>query len=354
VLAITNLWPRAEKPAQGIFAQRQMESLAPHGVAVDVLAVPGRENALASLGVYLRAAVRVVALCRGPRRYDVIHAHTGHCGVLACLQLRYPVVMSYVGYDLDVPAENREGVRTKAERVVFRSLSRFFAATIAKSARGAEKLPARGRARNAVIPNGVDRRLFAPMDRSVARAKLGWDDEEPVAVFMADPRRSVKRFPLAEAAVQLAREHTPRLRLRVCDRVAPDAVPAIMAAADVLLLTSIAEGSSNVVKEALACDLPVVSVDVGDVSERLDGVRNCHVCPPDAHRLADAIASVIQALPQRSDGRARSEHLGLDPVAVRLCEVYRKASRRGPSLLGWRVGRSSTASATGPAARTSM
>jgi glycosyltransferase involved in cell wall biosynthesis len=278
VLAVTNLWPRVDKPIQGVWTQRQLFSLTRHEVIVDVLPIAGREHALASLGVYARAAWEVLRLNLGRRRYDVVHAHTGHCGLLACLQVRYPVVMSYVGYDLDVQAENREGVRTKFERHVFRALSVFLAATIAKSRRGAQRLPARGRARNTVIPNGVDRERFAPVDRSAT----------------------------------------------------------LMSAADLLLLTSVAEGSPNVVKEAMACDLPVVSVDVGDVREHLDGVRNCYVCSPDADRLADAIASVVAALPQRSDGRARSEHLGLDPIAERVCEVYRAALTRGPGLLGWR------------------
>jgi teichuronic acid biosynthesis glycosyltransferase TuaC len=335
VLAVTNMWPHAARPMLGIYAERQMRSLTRHGMAVDVLPIAGSENALASLGAYARAAREVVRLNRGPRRYDVIHAHTGHCGVLACLQARYPVVMSYVGYDLDVPAEDREGVRTRAERVLFRNLSRWFAATIAKSERGAGKLPPAGRARNSVVPNGVDRDLFAPSDRDGARAALGWPlDGAPVVLFLADPRRFTKRFALAEEAVARARERLPDLRLRVCDDVPPALVPQVMNAADVLLLTSVAEGSPNVVKEALACNLPVVSVDVGDVREQLTGVRHCHVCSDDPADLAAALLSVIEAVPERSDGRERSEHLGLDPIAVRLRAIYEDASRRGPALFG--------------------
>jgi glycosyltransferase involved in cell wall biosynthesis len=335
VLAITNMWPHAARPMLGIYAERQMRSLTRHGVAVDVLPIAGREHAFASLGAYVRAALEVLKLNWGPRRYDVIHAHTGHCGVLACLQARYPVVMSYVGYDLDVPAEDREGVRTRAERVLFRNMSRWFAATIAKSPRGAERLPRAGRERNSVVPNGIDRELFAPAGRDEARASLGWDlSDAPVALFLADPGRYTKRFALAQEAVERAREQVPELRLKVCDDVAPAAVPQVMNASDVLLLTSVAEGSPNVVKEALACNLPVVSVDVGDVQEHLTGVRNCHVCGADADALAAAIVSVVSAIPNRCDGRARTEHLGIDPIADRLRRIYEGASRRGPALFG--------------------
>jgi teichuronic acid biosynthesis glycosyltransferase TuaC len=335
VLTVTNMWPHPARPSHGVFTERQMRSMTRHGVAVDVLPISGREHALASLGAYARAAIEVVKLNWGPRKYDLIHAHTGHCGVLACLQLRYPVVMSYVGYDLDTPAEDREGVRTRAERALFRHMSRWFAATIAKSRRGADRLPPSGRARNFVLPNGVDRDLFAPADRAAARAALGWDlGDAPVAVFVADPTRYTKRFSLAEEAVLRARRQCPDLQLQVCDHLTPDAVPQVMNASDVLLLTSVAEGSPNVVKEALACDLPVVSVDVGDVGEHLSGVRNCHVCDADPDALADAIVSVVRALPERSDGRARTEYLGTEPIARQLRLIYDGASRRGPALFG--------------------
>jgi glycosyltransferase involved in cell wall biosynthesis len=331
------MWPSKADPAKGVFCERQMRSLTRQNIAVDVLAMSGKEDALASIGPYLRAARQVVGLNRGPRRYDVIHAHTGHCGVLACLQMRYPVVLSYVGYDLDVPSEDREGIRTAAERALFRRLSCYFAATIAKSARGAQQLPAGGRERNSIVPNGIDRRLFTPEDRLGARQALGWGaGEHPIALFLGDPQRLTKRVGLAEAAVAAAREQVPDLELRICSGTPPDLVPRVMSAADLLLLTSVAEGSPNAVKEAMACNLPVVTVDVGDVRENLALVRHSHVCAHEVEPLAEAIVSVVRALPERSDGRERSEYLGLDPIARRLAGVYEAAARRGPALFGVR------------------
>ena len=329
VLVVTNQWPRASLPLCGVMVVRQVESLAEAGVETDVIAIDG------DLGSYLRAAGRILALNLRPRRYDVIHAHTGHSGVLACLQLRYPVVFSYVGYDLDVPAEDREGTRTSFERLVFRHLSRLVAGTIAKSARGRRRLPPGGLARNTLLPNGVDRELFAPMPRAEARRLLGWDEEQPTVLFAADPTRYTKRYELAEAAMALVREAIPDARLAICDGVPPSEVPLWMNASDVLLLTSVAEGSPNVVKEAMACNLPVVSVDVGDVREVVTGARNCHVCSDDARHLARAVIEVIHALPERSDGRERTRELDAGAIARRLSEVYARAERRGPGVLGF-------------------
>lgn len=329
LLVVTNMWPRPGRPYAGVMVVRQVDSLPRAGVEPEVLSIDG------TIGSYAHAALRVLALNFQPSRYDLVHAHTGHSGLLACLQLRYPVVFSYVGYDLDVPAEDREGPRTKLERLVFRHLSVLVAGTIAKSARGRRRLPARGLGRNAVVPNGVDRAVFAPTPRAGARDRLGWDADAPTVLFAADPTRFTKNFGLARAAVDRARARIPGLRLAVCDEVGPAEVPVWMSAADLLLLTSVAEGSPNVVKEALACDLPVVSVDVGDVRELVAGVRHCHIVAAEPSALAAAIVDVMSALPQRSDGRDRSVDLDLDRIAIVLRGVYERALTRRPGPLGF-------------------
>lgn len=328
VLVLTNQWPRAALPTCGVMVVRQVESLERAGVEVEVIAIGG------GIRSYAEAARKILALNTAPRRANVLHAHTGHSGVLACLQLRYPVVLSYVGYDLDTPAEDREGLRTQSERVVFRSLSLFLAATIAKSARGAGHLPRLGRRRNTVIPNGVDRRLFDPIPRDEARRRLDWGDE-PTVLFAADPTRFTKRFELAEAAVECARTRIPGLRLAVAAAVAPPEMPVWMSASDVLILTSRGEGSPNVVKEAMACDLPIVSVDVGDVAEIVRGTRHCRVCADRAEALADALVEVVSARPERSDGRERSAQLDDMTIAARIVDIYERARGRGPGMLGF-------------------
>jgi glycosyltransferase involved in cell wall biosynthesis len=121
----------------------------------------------------------------------------------------------------------------------------------------------------------------------------------------------------------------------VADHVAPDEMPLWMNAADVLLLTSVSEGSPNVVKEAMACNLPVVSVDVGDVKEVIAGTRHCHVCSAEPRELKRGIVDVIAALPDRSDGRQQTAWLDEDAVAARLAEVYGAARLGGPGVLGF-------------------
>jgi glycosyltransferase involved in cell wall biosynthesis len=335
VLVITNQWPSREQPHRVLVA-RQVDSLRRAGVAVDVLTIDG----FRSRANYVRALGPVARLTVERSRYDVVHAHTGHCGVVACAQLRYPVVVSYVGYDLDAASADRIGgpldrARASLERAVFRRLGYVVAATITKSARSAEQLPAAARLRNTVIPGGIDRDVFTPLPRAEARRRLGRPADTPTVLFAADPARFSKRFELAQAAVDHASRSVPDLSLAVASGVAPEEMPLWMNAADVLLLTSRGEGSPNVVKEAMACDLPVVSVDVGDVAEIVAGTRHCHVCPANAVALGDAIVAVVRALPERSNGRERSEGLALDAVTKRTIEVYTRASSRGPGPLGF-------------------
>ena len=183
-------------------------------------------------------------------------------------------------------------------------------------------LPQKLRRRNRVIPNGVDQTLFAPRDRAEARSSLGWSDEEPVVLFAADPSVVRKRFALAQAACSRAARSVPNLRLEIANKVNPEAMPDLMNAADCLLLTSIIEGSPNVVKEALMCNLPVVSTDVGDVKEQLSTIRPSFVCEARDDALADALVACVDP-PSRSTGRSRSMHLRGTVVAEKLAGIYR-------------------------------
>ena len=183
------------------------------------------------------------------------------------------------------------------------------------------------RARVMVLPSGVDPDVFRPGCRKTLRGVLGWREEELIVLFNAGYDARNKRLDLAMNAVQEARRRAPSVRLEVLDgNVDPARVPDMMNAADCLLVTSDAEGSPTVVQEALATNLPVVSVDVGDIAERLEGVACSCVAERDPRALGRALAEVLNP-PRRSDGRKRAEEFSSTRIARELGRLYHEVMR---------------------------
>jgi teichuronic acid biosynthesis glycosyltransferase TuaC len=323
VLMVTNMWPLGGREGSGIFVRRQIDSLAAAGVRCDVLVVHGYRSPLA----YAAAAGQLTRLSsRHARHYHLVHAHGGETAFPARFY-RAPLVVSYCGSDL-LGAARADGSVPPAWRLrrgIVREHSRLARATITKTAELERRLPAPVRARNTVIPNGVDRDLFRPLPRAQARTELGWDPDEPVALFAADPSVALKRVELAKTACEAARRRGWNGRLHVAAGVPPDRMPLLLNAADCLLLTSTTEGSPNVVKEALACDLPVVSTPVGDVPALLAGVSPSAVAKADAESLADAVIECTRD-GRRSNGRERTAWLDERAIAERIVDVYRRTA----------------------------
>jgi glycosyltransferase involved in cell wall biosynthesis len=175
-----------------------------------------------------------------------------------------------------------------------------------------------------VVPGGVDLDLFSPGSREEARRDLGWDPESPVVLFNVGANdRTKKGLDLAEAAMRITRSHLPTAELFVVSKVKPNLMPVYYRAADALLLASRYEGSPNVVKEALACNLPVVSTPVGDVPERLDGVYPSVVVPFDPDEMGKALAKILTDR-SRSNGRSHVLKISNERVAERIVSVYQR------------------------------
>jgi glycosyltransferase involved in cell wall biosynthesis len=172
-----------------------------------------------------------------------------------------------------------------------------------------------------VIPHGVDMQLFRPMPTAVAKEIVGWREDARHVLFPYPTGRPEKDFPRAKRIVSAAADRMDRdVVLQSLQGTPHEAVPLYMNAADSMLLTSEYEGSPNTVKEAMACNLPVVSTDVGDVGERLVDVEPSVVARTD-EALVDGLVEVLDAgVP--SNGRQAVEPLGLESMAERIRAVY--------------------------------
>jgi glycosyltransferase involved in cell wall biosynthesis len=323
-LVVTNMFATPELPHEGSFVEDQIRSLRDLGHEVEMYPVHRTGQ---GMRVY-RGLGSAVAERVAEHPPDIVHVAYG--GVMAYTVTRsvraVPVVVSFCGSDL-LGADVGGAATRLRERVgvlASRRAARRAAAVIVKSTELRDALP-RTEAPVWLIPNGVDLSRFAPRDRGEARRALGWDEAARIVLFPAQPSRPEKRYALARAAVDALGAGVARLE--VLDGIPPADVPAHMNAVDAVLLTSAHEGSPNVVKEALACDVPVVSVDVGDVRERIEGVPGCAVVPDEPEAIARALRAAFDA-ERTGAGPARVADLSLERVAERVVEAYASALSR--------------------------
>lgn len=292
VLFVTNMWPSDERPGAGVFVAAQARSLEALGVGVTVHVIDGQRHPSSYLTDVWRVRARVLA-----SRPDLVHAHYGLSGWTAVWQ-PCPLVVSYCGDDLLGTPARRGGltIKSRVASAMGQWAARRAAGIVCKSPnlRAALRDPD-DRARAEIIPNGVNLGLFHPGPRDEARRKLGIPADTQVVLFPHSPGQALqKRFGLANQVIERLEPRLPQARLLQVSGVPHAHMPDFFRAADCLLLTSRSEGSPNVVKEALATGLPVVSVDVGDVTRWLSRVPGCRIASPDADDLAIAVEQVLR------------------------------------------------------------
>ena len=115
-----------------------------------------------------------------------------------------------------------------------------------------------------IVPNGVNLSVFKPLSKIDSIHKLGWDINKTHVLFAASPTRFEKNYPLAVNAINLLNDSN--IQFHHLSGVEHGEIATILNASDVVLLTSLREGSPNIVKEAMACNRPVVATKVGDVA----------------------------------------------------------------------------------------
>lgn len=317
------LWNSWGGPA--VFVARQAEFLRRAGVEVDLFPFRGSRR----LGNYAGAWREVQRRLRHGS-YDLVHAQFGQSGLTA-LPKRIPLVVTFRGDDLEgiIGESGRYVPAGWLLRLVSRTVSRQADAAIVVSAHMKRHLPSSVRAH--VIPSGLDLEQFRPEPREQARARLGLPLEGRLVAFVGNPDLARKRYSLAQEAVAIVSRSIPTQLLVGWGKPHHEIV-SLLNACDAMVFTSVQEGSPNAVKEALACNLPVVSVAVGDVALRLEGVKGCELCPDDrAETIAAALERVLRR-GGRSEGRASVQDLDERFLTQRLIDIYRSVLPRSKSV----------------------
>ena len=290
-------------PVRRPFFEQEIDVLERNGVSSTVLTPPGSEGRTPV--AYLRYQWQVLR-CALDGDFDLVHANYGLTGPIALAQPERPVVISLWGSEF----------HTMYRPVIEASAARADAVIVMSD----EMADQFGRPCH-VIPHGIDMEKFSPRPSDEAKAELGWDPGARHVLFPYDPSRSLKNYPLAESVAAAADEALDsRVELHAVYGVPHDRFPTYVNAADALLLTSDHEGSPNAVREALACNLPVVSLDVGDVRDVAGGARNCRVCESEA----DLVAGLVEVLAsgERSTARERIREYSLERMGRDIRAVY--------------------------------
>jgi teichuronic acid biosynthesis glycosyltransferase TuaC len=239
---------------------------------------------------------------------DIIHAHFGLSGFLSVLQRCVPVVVTFHGSDFN-------NKKTRIFSLVSRKLA---AASIFVSKRMMGSLY--NNKTDFIIPCGIDLDMFIPVDKMTSRSILGLTPTKKYILFASSFNNKVKNFPLAKEAVELVNSEIEIIELKNKDRIE---VKYLLCAVDLLLLTSTSEGSPQIIKEAMACNCPIVTTDVGDVKEVISDSKFCFIVDFSAESIKEKILLILEQ-GQRSNGSDIIKRFDNSTISKEVYEIYKK------------------------------
>lgn len=313
VLFVTNMFPNAADPVSGIFVKEQIDEISRRGdIDFDVYVIDGIGGGkIEYLKSMLDLPRRIAA-----GRYDVIHVHYG---LSALFLLRYtPEARVFLTlHGADILEEQGHHVQVFLTKKILPKVDRVFIVS-----EEMEPIVRPLTDHCEFLPCGVDTEFFRPSAPTQNRGS------RPLIVFPNSPLREVKNFPLFEETLEVLNGRVdPAYETASIDGLTREGVRDLLNRADCLLMTSRSEGSPQVVKEAMSCGTPVVSVPVGDVPSLLADVPSCHTARAmdDPAELAELVADCLAAAVGREAVREafiRKGRYGADVVAERLLAEY--------------------------------
>lgn len=258
------------------------------------------------------------------QKYEVIHAHFGLTAILCHLAQRFrkrkiPLIISIMGSDFLTPKSQNSFHQKLLNKYVYWILKNKAHHIIVKTLELQNKLNLREK--TSIIPNGVDFNLFKPSSKSDLQNELNWSKQDKHVLFAADPKRVVKNYLLTKKAIDSIKDYSIKIHDLV--NIDHDDVPKYMNASDVVVLSSFYEGSPNVIKEAMACNRPIVSTLIGDVELIINGTKGCFIASQDAIDFSKKIIKAIE-FGQATNGRSNIEHLREDKIADRIILIYKE------------------------------
>ena len=273
----------------------QGESLKKNGMILEYLTIKG-----SGLIGYLKSIPRIRKHIK-QNKYDIVHAHYSLSAFAASLAGARPLIVSLMGSDVKSKKIFTVGIK------IFNLL--FWSAIIVKSEDMKASL---GLETALVIPNGVDTDKFIPINKKEALDFTKWDKNKRHVLFAANPNRYEKNYKLAQNAFELINDSSIELHSLI--NIKNEHMPFYINASDVVLLTSLWEGSPNVIKESMACNRPIVSTDVGDVKYMIKKIDGCYVTSFNEEDIKQKIILALEF--SETQGRNRIKQLEFDSNSI--------------------------------------
>ncbi len=254
--------------------------------------------------------------------YDIIHAHYTYTGWVALLTLtKTPIILSMMGRDAygNFTIEGKRTLDSIFIILLSQIIQPFMKAIIVKSENIFKYIYLRKK--TYLIPNGIDFTRFYPMNSEMCKQRLGLPLDKKLLLFFADPDSPIKNFTLLKGALKLLKNNT--IEIINPYPIKNEIFPLYLNACDVFVLTSYNEGSPNVIKEAMACNIPIVSTDVGDVCKVIANTEGCFLTRFTTRDVADKIKKALEFRKQ-TNGRENVKHLEARVIAKKIIIVYKK------------------------------
>jgi len=261
ILYITNMFPTEGNPFFGIFIKEQIEAIKKDFLfKEEVYLINGLHK---SKFEYIKSIFILPYLIKR-NKPDIIHIHYGISGLfLLFFKPKIPIYLTLHGCDFQDHGSNRWQVWIS--KLIAKRVNQIFVQN--------QEMKDLGGLINSnieILTCGVDTSFFDPLrSRPI-------DFKSKVIIFPSNPQREEKNFPLFMNVIEKLQLDNV-ITVKWIDKMSREEIRDLLSSADCLLMTSISEGSPQVVKEALSCGLPVVSVPVGNVAEMIEGVPNCFV-----------------------------------------------------------------------------
>lgn len=292
------------------FIESQGESLKKEGVDLDFYQLNRK-------GIYgYLKNIRALRQHVIKNKYDILHAHYGLVGLVCLLSFSgIPIVLSVMGSDA-YGSFNMNGKRIKSSYFLMfltHITLPFVNQIIVKSKNLYDYIPYKNKI--TTVPNGVNFSKFKPLNDALVQNKLLW---------LANPKDPRKNIKLLEDAIEIIGDND--IELTNPYPIKHEEFSTYLNDCSVFVLTSYNEGSPNVIKEAMACNIPVVSTDVGDVREVINNTEGCFNTSFDPIDVADKIKKAL-SYGKRTTGRQDIKHLESSVIAKRIISIYAKIQK---------------------------